>query len=84
MGANGSSPSVRDGFLVVLVVLLAMLVIVAAAGLVMTYGAYPARGRAVPHAPWLGEAMTRAVDRLGLSVEDDGTDESHRRVGSHG
>jgi hypothetical protein len=68
----------------VLFVVLAMLVSVVAAGLVMTYVAYPARGRAVPHVPWIGEAMTRAARPLDLTVEEEGSDESRRRAGSRG
>lgn len=67
-----------------LFVVLAMLVSVVAAGLVMTYVAYPARGRAVPHVPWVGEAMTRAVRPLDLTVEDEGASEASRRAGSRG
>jgi hypothetical protein len=55
----------------VLVVVLAMVVIVAAASLVVTYVAYPARGRDVPRAPWLGAALERGADRLGLTGEDE-------------
>ena len=50
-----------------IVVSLAMLIIVAAAVLVVTYFAYPQRGRPVPHAPRLGEALERAADRIGLN-----------------
>jgi uncharacterized membrane protein len=56
--------------IVVLVVVLAMVMIVAAAGLVVTYVAYPARGRQVPRAPWLGDALARGADRLGLAEDD--------------
>jgi len=54
----------------VLVVVIAMLVIVAAAFLVVTYVAFPARGRDVPGMPWLGGALGRGADRLGLSEDD--------------
>lgn len=62
-----------------LVVVLAMLVIVAAAALVMTYVAYPARGREVPRAPWLGSALAHGADRLGLQ-EDDHEHEQSRGI----
>jgi len=46
----------------VLVIIVVMLVILALAGLVVTYVAFPHRGEEVPNAPWLGEAMTKAVE----------------------
>jgi hypothetical protein len=46
----------------VLVIALAMLVILVLAGLVVTYAAYPHRGEELPAAPWLGDAMAKAVD----------------------
>jgi hypothetical protein len=45
-------------------ILLAMLGIVVLAGLVVVYVAYPHRGHDVPNAPWLGDAMRRAVRNL--------------------
>ncbi len=48
------------------VITVAMLVILAAASLVVTYVAYPQRGREVPRASWLGPAMTKAATRVGL------------------
>ena len=51
---------------------LAMLVILAAAGTVFVYVAYPHRGQEVPHAPWLGEALKRGVDALPV-LEDEHT-----------
>ncbi|GCD91926.1 hypothetical protein [Nocardioides sp. LS1] len=45
-----------------LVIIVVMLVILALAGLVVTYVAFPHRGEEVPNAPWLGEAMTKAVE----------------------
>ena len=43
-------------------VLIAMLAILVVAGLVVVYVAYPHRGEEIPAAPWLGEAMSKAVD----------------------
>ena len=60
-----------------LVVVLAMILIVATAGLVATYVAYPARGRQLPRAPWLGDALARGANRMGL-VDDD--DAAHRAI----
>ena len=45
-----------------LLILIAMLVILALAGLVLLYAAFPHRGETVPGAPWLGDAMERATD----------------------
>jgi len=45
----------------VLLIAIVMAVIVVLAGLVVTYVAYPHRGERLPAAPWLGEAMSRAV-----------------------
>ena len=45
-------------------VLVAMLVILALAGLVVLYVAYPHRGEEVPNAPWVGDAMRKGVEAL--------------------
>lgn len=45
-------------------IVLAMLVIMALATTVVVYVAFPHRGQQVPHAPWLGPVMQRAVDRF--------------------
>lgn len=45
-------------------VILVMLAILAVAGAVVLYVAYPHRGEEVPHTPWVGEAMRRGVDAL--------------------
>lgn len=45
-------------------VLVAMLVILALAGLVVLYVAYPHRGEDVPNAPWVGDALRKGVDAL--------------------
>lgn len=41
-----------------------MVLILAVAGVVIAYVAYPHRGEEMPHAAWLGEAMKRGVDSL--------------------
>lgn len=41
-----------------------MLVILALAGLVVLYVAYPHRGEDVPNAPWVGDAMRKGVEAL--------------------
>jgi hypothetical protein len=53
----------------VIVIGFAMLVIVGVAALVVAYVAYPQRGREVPKAPWLGDAMIRAATRMGVHEE---------------
>ena len=59
-----------------LLLILAMLVIIVLAVLVVTYVAFPHRGEEVPHAPWLGEAMSKGVEAL-PRLEDDEV-EQHR------
>jgi hypothetical protein len=55
---------VRQGAVLVVWVVLAMLVILACAALVATYVAYPRRGQEVPGVPWVGEVLERGVDAL--------------------
>jgi hypothetical protein len=45
-----------------LLIALALLVILAVAGLVTAFVAYPHRGQAIPHAGWLSDAMVKAAD----------------------
>jgi hypothetical protein len=45
-------------------ILISMLVIVAVAGLVVVFVAFPHRGEDIPGAAWLGEGMAKAVDAL--------------------
>ena len=70
------------GGIAVLLILIAMLVIVTLAGLVLAYVAFPHRGEDLPVAPWLGEAMNSAADRLPTVEPEDGADwslrDSHR------
>ena len=58
-----------------LVIALAMLVILVLAALVVTYAAFPHRGEELPAAPWLGDALARAVDAAptipGEPADDD-------------
>ena len=51
----------REG---VLFILISMLVIVAVAGLVVTFVAFPHRGEDIPGAAWLGDGMAKAVDAM--------------------
>jgi hypothetical protein len=48
----------------VLTIVIVMAVILVLCGLVMTYVAFPHRGEQVPAAPWLGDAMAKAVDAV--------------------
>lgn len=58
-------------------IVLAMLVIVALAGLVAVYVAYPHRDTEVPRTPWIGDALKRAahamptIDNQRSRVEDE-------------
>lgn len=45
-------------------IVLTMLVILAIAGLIVVYVAFPHRGEDVPHAPWVGEALRNGVNSL--------------------
>lgn len=75
-------------------ILLAMIVIVALAGLVIVYAAYPHRGEKMPRMTWLGEAMERAVDAAPTLTpasrlqhhrgEDDLLFQEHHEVGGPG
>ncbi len=47
-----------------LVVFVAMLVILALAGLVAAYVAYPRRGADLPALPWVGDALQKGVEAL--------------------
>ena len=59
-----------------LFIIIAMLVIVAVAGLVVTFVAFPHRGEDVPGAPWLGDAMNQAAEAL--PTIEDGELEQHQ------
>jgi hypothetical protein len=59
---RGIDSSREDRF--VLYVVIIMLVILAVAAVVVLYAAYPHRGEEMPAAPWLGDAMSKAVDKL--------------------
>lgn len=53
-----------------------MLVILAVAGAVVLYAAYPHRGEEMPAAPWIGDVMSRAVDKLPTVAPEE--TEEHR------
>ncbi|MEZ5097670.1 MAG: hypothetical protein R2731_17200 [Nocardioides sp.] len=54
-----------------LAIALGMILILALAGVVVAYVAFPHRGQQMPGVPWLGAAMHRAVDRLPTLDEDE-------------
>ena len=45
-------------------IVLTMLVILAMAGVIVVYVAFPHRGEQVPHTPWLGHALRKGVKQL--------------------
>jgi hypothetical protein len=56
-----------------LMIVVVMLLILGLAALVITFAAYPNRGQQVPKAPWLGEALNRAVDAMPNLENPDAT-----------
>jgi len=60
----------------VIAILVTMLVILAMAGLVVVYVAYPHRGEEVPNVPWVGDAMKKGVDAL--PTLDNQRDQEHQ------
>jgi hypothetical protein len=66
----------------VLPILITMLVIVVLAGLVVAFVAFPHRGRDMPGVPWLGTAMTNAVDAM-PTLEDEPAQPSGPLPGAH-
>jgi len=73
----------------VLVIVVMMLVILILAALVVTYVAYPHRGEEIPAAPWLGDAMAKAVEAAPTldNTEGDATEHATRfgrEPGGHG
>ena len=64
-----------------LVIAFVMLAIIVVAVLLLTFVAFPHRGEEVPAAPWLGEAMTRAVGAL--PTLDNTEDQTGEHAGHH-
>jgi hypothetical protein len=58
------SRSSRENVYFMLLIAFALLLIMAVAGLVTAYVAFPHRGQAIPHAAWLSDAMVKASDKL--------------------
>jgi hypothetical protein len=65
-----------------LVLGLLMGLILAIAGAVVLYVAFPHRGEDVPGAPWLGDAMKRGVDTVG-DLLDRPAEEREREHSHH-
>jgi len=55
----------------VVAIVVVMVLILALAGLVVAYVAYPHRGERMPATPWLGDAMAKAADAAPLLEEED-------------
>lgn len=71
-------------------IVITMVVIVAVAGLVVAFVAFPHRGEEMPGTPWLGEAMDRAsgaMPTLGEQERDElarpSDEASHREQDAH-
>ena len=62
-----------------LVIIIVMVLIVALAGLVVAYVAYPHRGEELPAAPWLGDVMSRAADAAPTLEVEYADDEVEQR-----
>lgn len=60
-------------------VVVVMFLILVLAGLVVVYVAYPHRGEEVPAAPWLGEAMARAVEAAPTIAPEEHDPDEHSR-----
>lgn len=54
-----------------LTIVLAMLAIVIIAAVVVAYVAFPHRGETLPAAPWLGRAMTRGVEAMPPTLDEE-------------
>jgi hypothetical protein len=52
-------------------IVISMVVIVAVAGLVVAFTAFPHRGEEMPGVPWLGEAMDRASGAMPTLEHDE-------------
>ena len=68
-----------------LFIVISMVVIVAVAGLVVAFVAFPHRGEELPGVPWFGEAMSTAVDAMPtLDGESDENVDQLSEMGHHG
>jgi hypothetical protein len=67
-------------FFAMFVVFMAMLFTLAVAGLVVAYVAFVQRGRPIPRAEWLGEALRRLEQRWAVPTEPAETPEPDRRL----
>jgi hypothetical protein len=67
-------------FFATLVVLVAMALTLAAAGLVVAYVAFIERGRDIPRAEWLTDLMRRLVSRWQVPTEPAEHDDPDRQL----
>ena len=58
-------------------IVLAMLVILLLAAVVVVYVAFPHRGEDVPGVPWVGDAMTKAVEAV-PTLDEEFADDNRR------
>lgn len=65
-----------------LAIVLTMLAIIVLSGLVLVYVAFPHRGEQVPAAPWLGDAMAKAVEAAPTLEEGASEARTHDHSGS--
>ena len=56
-----------------------MVVIVAVAGLVVAFVAFPHRGEELPGVPWLGEKMGRAAQAM-PTLDEEAHEEAHEEA----
>lgn len=67
----------------VLAIFFAMVLVLVVAGLVLAYCAYPHRGQEMPKAPWIGEALERAVESaptIDKTADDSRSGEQHTHI----
>jgi hypothetical protein len=55
-----------------------MLVILALAGVIVVYVAFPHRGEEVPHTPWVGDALRKGVNLLPTLDNQRAWDREHQ------
>jgi hypothetical protein len=67
----------------VLPIVVVMVLILVLAGLVVLYVAYPHRGEEIPAVPWLGEAMTKAVEAAPTIVPEHLDEDGSRLHDEH-
>jgi hypothetical protein len=61
---HGIRRNQREDFAPMLLIGLTLLIVLAIAGLITVYVAYPGRGQSIPHAAWLSDAMLKARRKI--------------------